>query len=87
MARDLGKELPKIVVRADGLSLLDEGASLLHNILIHLIRNSMDHGIEIPEERLKKTAQGTIEISLKMNKLAMDLIYQDDGRGLDLLEN
>jgi|GEM_PF-4620099 len=45
----------------------DQGVNLMHGILVHLLRNSMDHGIEKPAERsrLGKLEEGTIYISAK----------------------
>ena len=54
--------------------------------LMHLIRNSIDHGIESPKERLKmgKPEMGTIQLHAKQkgNSVLIDIL--DDGRGIDL---
>ena len=57
----------------------------LEPVLLHLLRNSYDHGIEEPEERQKlgKTPQGRIELSLKRRGSIFDLSIRDDGRGVD----
>lgn len=57
----------------------------LEPVLLHLLRNSYDHGIEEPEERqqIGKLPQGRIELSLKRRGSIFDLSIRDDGRGID----
>jgi two-component system chemotaxis sensor kinase CheA len=54
-------------------------------ILLHLVRNAVDHGIEFPLERaiLKKPAQGNIEISVNAAEKTFFIRVCDDGRGMD----
>jgi two-component system chemotaxis sensor kinase CheA len=54
--------------------------------LIHLIRNSADHGIEIPEERFRKgkPAQGTIKLKAYHDGNNVVIEISDDGRGINL---
>lgn len=58
---------------------------LLSDPLVHLIRNSLDHGIETPQERMSagKSATGTITLEAchRGGKIVIDVI--DDGKGLD----
>ncbi len=58
----------------------------LHDPLIHIIRNSVDHGIETSEERRKKGKQdkGTLTINAynEGNNVVIDII--DDGKGIDV---
>ncbi len=53
--------------------------------LTHLIRNSMDHGLETPQERLRanKPAEGTITLSACHETGSIVIEVKDDGRGLD----
>ncbi|OPZ57482.1 MAG: Chemotaxis protein CheA [Deltaproteobacteria bacterium ADurb.Bin510] len=53
--------------------------------LVHLIRNSLDHGIESPEQRVKagKPAGGTIELSAEHAGSNVLVKVRDDGKGLD----
>ncbi|MBL9174216.1 MAG: chemotaxis protein CheA [Verrucomicrobiales bacterium] len=53
--------------------------------LVHMIRNSADHGIEPPAERVAsgKPAQGTIRLSAAHERGGVVLRIADDGRGLD----
>jgi len=65
---------------------LDKGVlEKISDPLVHLIRNSVDHGIEPPEERLAKgkPRQATIFLSAYQMGDAVYIDVQDDGRGLD----
>ncbi|MCX7882204.1 MAG: chemotaxis protein CheA [Brevinematales bacterium] len=56
----------------------------IQNVLIHLLRNAVDHGIELPEERQKKGKPPIGNISLKaytqMDRIVLEV--SDDGKGL-----
>ena len=53
--------------------------------LVHLVRNSLDHGLEGPEERVAagKPATGTLEISARHAGGNVVITVRDDGRGID----
>lgn len=53
--------------------------------LVHLLRNSMDHGLEPPEERLAagKNETGTIKLSACHEEGEVWITIEDDGRGLN----
>ena len=53
--------------------------------LKHLIRNAMDHGIELQEERVKngKTPEGKIELKAFHSEGHVFIEVQDDGAGID----
>ena len=57
----------------------------LPGVLIHLVRNSMDHGIESSENRLKKgkSAVGKISVTAKQVSNRIVITVEDDGAGLD----
>lgn len=57
----------------------------LGDILMHLVRNALDHGIETPEERKAagKSEQGTISITCVRETKHIELRISDDGRGLN----
>ncbi|MDY6396419.1 MAG: response regulator [Treponema sp.] len=81
---NLGKnvkcEIPSTDIAIDKVILEELG-----DILMHLVRNALDHGIESPEERKKagKDKQGTITISCVREAKHIELKISDDGRGLD----
>jgi two-component system chemotaxis sensor kinase CheA len=54
--------------------------------LMHIVRNSIDHGIERPEERLLKgkTAEGKLKITAFYSGANVVIQVHDDGRGIDL---
>lgn len=57
----------------------------VNSILLHLIRNAIDHGIELPEERLQagKDEAGTITITTRETTDGLLIEFCDDGRGID----
>jgi HPt (histidine-containing phosphotransfer) domain-containing protein len=89
LAKDLKKAKPRITIitSVEGdLMLNRQGENLLRKIFIHILRNSMDHGIEQADERRSKgkAEQGHLDISFKEERGAILLRYRDDGRGLDI---
>jgi len=54
--------------------------------LMHLLRNAIDHGVELPSDRLQQGKPATATLSLRSYQTATHIIIevQDDGRGLDL---
>jgi len=59
----------------------------IRNPFIHLIRNSLDHGIEKPEERVshKKKRAGKVNIVIsRIEGNKVEIVFSDDGRGIDL---
>jgi two-component system, chemotaxis family, sensor kinase CheA len=57
----------------------------LEEPLMHLVRNSLDHGIETAEERIKagKTPEGNVRIAAERRGNSIVISVGDDGRGLD----
>lgn len=53
--------------------------------LVHIMRNSLDHGIEPPQERAEagKTEQGTVSLSARHEEGEVWITIRDDGRGLN----
>ncbi len=87
--RDLSKELGKDVVleTEGGTAELDRGViERIEEPLLHLIRNSLDHGIELPAERRKadKPERGTIRLGAFHSGGSMYVRISDDGRGIDI---
>ena len=83
-ARSLGKRVSLEVtggnIRAD-IALLER----LREPLIHIIRNSIAHGIEMPEERLRlgKPEKGRIVLEAESDKESLIIRVHDDGSGID----
>ncbi len=53
--------------------------------LVHLLRNSLDHGLEPPDERIAagKSEKGTVRLSARHEEGEVWVIIEDDGRGLN----
>ncbi|HEX7842564.1 MAG TPA: response regulator, partial [Kofleriaceae bacterium] len=83
IARDHGKQLR---VRIDDGGALVERRLLeeIHNPLLHLIRNAVDHGIEPAHERGDKPVPAELVLSAKGNRDQVVITVADDGRGIDL---
>jgi len=88
MIRDLSRELDKKI----DLELAGEDTELDKSIveeigdpLVHIIRNSCDHGVEMPEDRIAKGKPETGTIGLKAYNEGNQIVIQidDDGKGLD----
>ncbi|MBF0442352.1 MAG: Hpt domain-containing protein, partial [Oligoflexales bacterium] len=86
LARDLGKEKPEVEIHSQDFNISDAGEELLRNIFIHMIRNSMDHGIEPPEERTSggKNPIGKIVVNVERLDGKVVIIFKDDGRGINV---
>lgn len=89
MVRDISKEYSKeINFKAEGAFVEIDRRILeeLKDPLIHLLRNSIDHGIELPQERVKsgKSREGTILIKVeKLPEKRVNITIEDDGAGID----
>jgi len=88
LVRDLSKKMGKEVV----LNMKGEETEIDRNMveeiyepLVHMVRNSIDHGIEVPEERTRvgKDPTGTILIAAEQKGGNIVIDIEDDGRGLD----
>lgn len=89
LVRDISKKLgKKIIIQSIGEELLIDKSyvDLLDAPLTHIVRNSVDHGIELPQDRKNsgKSETGTIRIELSENEKEITLSIGDDGRGLNL---
>jgi two-component system chemotaxis sensor kinase CheA len=83
-ASSLGKEVNFEIVGGDAE--LDK--SMVEKIadpLMHLVRNSLDHGLETPQERLAsgKSAAGKLTLSAQHETGAILIRIEDDGRGIN----
>jgi PAS domain-containing protein len=86
LALDLKKTVPRL--EREGALEQQLPHSLYRNLsyaLQHLVRNSMDHGIESPEERRArgKEERGRIRVRFAQEQGSLVMDYSDDGRGLD----
>ncbi len=88
VVRDLARSLKKEV----NLELIGEETDLDKNLvealadpLVHLVRNAVDHGVEMPDEREKagKPRAGTVVLSATQEGDHILLTIDDDGKGMD----
>jgi two-component system chemotaxis sensor kinase CheA len=82
-ARSLGKEITFVVEGADielDRSILDE----VVDPLVHLLRNAVDHGIELPEDRVGagKSSRGELVLRAVRERTSVLIQVSDDGRGV-----
>ena len=84
LSRELGQEV-ELITEGSETELDKNVIEKLTDPLMHLIRNSVDHGIESPEERLQagKPEKGTVRLSATNSGADVVIRVQDDGRGLD----
>jgi len=85
LARDVGKEL-KLEISGGSTELDKNIIELLKDPLVHIIRNSADHGIEPPSVRelAGKPRAGTISISAVQVGSHVEIAIADDGAGLNI---
>ena len=88
LARQTGAELGKQVnLEVEGEECELDRHLLQHmtTAMEHLIRNSISHGIELPEEReqVGKSPIGNIQLSVSRDEAEIVIRYRDDGRGLN----
>jgi two-component system chemotaxis sensor kinase CheA len=88
MARELARQLGKEVtaeITGDELE-VDRGIlAVLPDAMMHLVRNAIDHGIELPDQRRRagKPAAGRISIRARQDGESVVVTISDDGRGID----
>jgi two-component system chemotaxis sensor kinase CheA len=84
MARNLNKEV-ELVLRGEETDLDKNLVEALADPLVHLVRNAVDHGIELAQERERvgKPRTGKILLSASQEGDHILLTIEDDGRGMD----
>ena len=85
-AQRLEKEIYEFEIIGDGNTLVPDSFKPFLKSLVHMFRNSVDHGIETPEERveLDKDEIGTISCSFISEDNNLQIIISDDGAGINL---
>ena len=84
LARQVGKEVDLVLEGAE----IEVDKTILEEIndpLVHLVRNAVDHGIEMPDERVAcgKPARGTVRLTARQagDQIVIEIV--DDGKGMD----
>jgi two-component system chemotaxis sensor kinase CheA len=88
LVRDLSKELGKEIILTTGGAETELDKTVIERLndpLVHLIRNSIDHGIEPPgiREAEGKTAMGTIHLEAEHSGAHVLIRVRDDGAGIN----
>ncbi|WP_141736186.1 7TM diverse intracellular signaling domain-containing protein [Oligoflexus tunisiensis] len=86
LARDLKKAVPLVVFQGRTWAIPQEFHARLSQAFGHILANSMDHGIEARDERLRKgkNEYGTIFFTQEYSAGSLRVTYRDDGRGLNV---
>lgn len=84
LAKELGKEPPKITIADHGIVVRTQIVGLLKNVFTHVFRNAMDHGLETAEvrEAAGKSSAGHIQLDVALTQGKLQFKLYDDGRGL-----
>ena len=89
LVRDVSRQLNKqvrLVVNGEQTGVDRDILDKLEAPLSHLVRNALDHGMELPDDRLRegKPASGTITIDAGHRAGSLTISITDDGRGISL---
>jgi two-component system chemotaxis sensor kinase CheA len=86
VARQLGKPEPKILIQGEDVRVFSDYANTVTNVFSHVLKNSIDHGLEKAEQRVSngKPEAGVIHIHASQKPGGVEIDVWDDGRGLAL---
>ncbi len=84
LAHDLGKEID-LTISGEQIEIPRGLVKALKDPLVHIVRNSCDHGIETPDERQAagKPGAGKLIIAAERDDERLTMTIDDDGHGLD----
>lgn len=84
LAASVAKDID-LVIKGEETVIDKDLIEKMENPLVHILRNSIDHGIESPERRLAvgKNRQGIIEIGARVDEDFVHIIISDDGAGIN----
>lgn len=84
LARSLNKDV-RLEMEGEETDLDKNLVEALADPLVHLVRNAVDHGIELPEDREKagKPREGTVVLKASQEGDHIQLTIEDDGKGMD----
>ncbi|MFZ5776084.1 MAG: ATP-binding protein [Thermodesulfobacteriota bacterium] len=84
LASSLGKEI-NLILSGEETVIDKDLLEVIENPLVHILRNSLDHGLERPEIRLEqgKNKEGQLEITASSDENNVYITIMDDGQGID----
>ena len=84
LSNDMGKKI-ELIMSGEETELDKTVIEKLNDPLVHIIRNSIDHGVETPEERKKsgKPETGTVKLTAEHAGASVRITIEDDGAGLN----
>jgi two-component system, chemotaxis family, sensor kinase CheA len=84
LARSLNKDV-QLVLQGEETDLDKNLVEALADPLVHLVRNAVDHGVEMPDDRIAKgkSRTGTVKLSAEQEGDHILLVIEDDGAGMD----
>ena len=84
LAKDLGKDV-ELTIEGAETEVDRVVVDSLYDPLVHMLRNSLDHGVESPEDRLAagKPAKSYISLKAWQEANSVMIVLQDDGKGMD----
>lgn len=85
LTRDLNKDV-ELVIKGEETEVDKNLIEEINDPLVHLIRNSVDHGVETPDVRVKagKSPKGTVTLAAEQLGNNIVISIEDDGKGLDI---
>jgi chemotaxis protein histidine kinase CheA/ActR/RegA family two-component response regulator len=84
LSAELGKKI-QLVIEGKENEIDKNIIETLQDVFLHMVRNSIDHGIETPEERREagKDETGQLVINCSRESGSMKIVISDDGKGID----
>ncbi|SOC82225.1 two-component system, chemotaxis family, sensor kinase CheA [Ensifer adhaerens] len=84
LARETGKDI-ELITEGEMTEVDKTVIDRLADPLVHLVRNSVDHGLETPEDRISvgKSPVGRVHLSAHQTGSEVVITIKDDGRGID----
>lgn len=85
LARKYNKKV-KLAIKGEETELDRTLIEELYEPLLHLLRNAIDHGIELPKDRKKlgKSEEGVVKLSAERERNFVTFTVEDDGQGIDV---
>ena len=83
LARDRGKRV-RVLVEGGEVAVNKQVLDVVNEAILHLVRNAIDHGIELPDERTaaSKPERGTLSLIARQLGSRVEIAVRDDGRGI-----